>query len=204
MTSLDTLASKVKRQSLWAKIFFIATLLVIVVSIIVSFSLVSNLQNSQAQISEVVRNYRAFAELNNDLDDQLAAAQPNQEAELRITEFIPESEEITNLTRLFDSLFAEWNTPANPISNNSLSFGTSTFNQETMINILPITLTVSSSVNNFDRLLYTIETSGLPGSDLPFMDVQSISINLQGPAQTDEDVINYTITLNTYYAGNSG
>lgn len=198
IVAVDELTNKLKQQKLRTQLYVIASLFTIILSIGISWWLVGNFQTTQTTVSEIVQSYRGYANASKLLDDELAKlGEPKPLYEIR--DFLPAEENITKLTRQFDQIFADLSTINSPIRNTSLSFGSTEAIDELGIFVLPITLNLESSFENFSQFLNLIETSGLPGSELQFMNVESISLNLQGISQDSQNVLNYTVVLNTYF-----
>jgi len=189
-------ADKAKQKLFIAKAYLALTVVGIVLSIGSSFYIVNSKGSANLKIAEVMQDSRDFVNATSEIKIELAKRQ-SQSIKYELNTFLPADENLTTLTRTFDELFAQWNSTIEPIDNNSLVFGSSTIDEEKSLSILPVTLTLSSSLNNFHRFLQAIETSGLPGSNLRLMDVQSISLNL---GTTEEDgLINYTVNLSAYF-----
>ncbi len=198
IVAVDEITNKLKQQKLRTQLYVIASLFTIILSIGLSWWLVGNFQTTQTTVSEIVQSYRGYANASKELDDELAKlGEPKPLYE--ISDFLPAEENITKLTRQFDQIFADLSTTDSPIRNTSLSFGSTEAIDELGVFVLPITLTLESSFENFSQFLNLIETSGLPGSELQFMNVESISLNLQGISQDSQNVLNYTVVLNTYF-----
>lgn len=193
----DELQAKAKRKMLMAKLYLGIGVVVVVASIIGSYWIVSNRTQTTAEIAGYVKSNRDYSDASEQVADQLAIVRES-EPRYNLATYLPANEQLTNLTRQFDDLFIDWNEPGNEILNNSIVFGTSVVDAELGVSVLPVSLTIESSADNFQRFLQTVETSGLPGSGLRLMDVQSISINLANQ-DAEDSLLSYTINLNAYF-----
>lgn len=120
----------------------------------------------------------------------------------------PLEENYTDLTRLFDSFFQTNNTPFNPVFVSDIKFGQAKIDASSEYAVLPVTMTIAGTQDNFMKFLKFIETSGVLEDKTRLMDIRSISINFTGSSalaglvttQTSNlPMINVSIALNAYF-----
>lgn len=196
------LEGKAKRKLIIGQVYIGVTILIIIISIAASFYIVKNKGENAIEIAEYVKDNRTYNQQIKDLEAKIEIAK-NKPLRYELASFLPPEEQLTDLTRQFDNLFADWSSSGDFIENNNLSFGGARTDEENNISILPVTLNLTSSLDNFERFLHTIETSGLPGSELRLMDIQSISLSLASADTEEEETsskrIRYSVSLNAYY-----
>ncbi len=107
----------------------------------------------------------------------------------------PDSEDISSLTRAFDEFSVANNFSNNPFFISSINYNDSNESSDGKYMVLPFSMKVESSEDNFYKFLEYIETSGNLDNQVRLMGVDSISINLSG----DDDVLSYSLELNAYF-----
>jgi len=118
---------------------------------------------------------------------------------------LPAQEEYTKLTRVLDDFVIESNnTTLNPIFMGNISFGRSRIDTENGYAVLPFTLDLDTTRENFEKFLDFIENSGSR-----LMEVESISINFptqtaslfasSAQLQTKIPTISVNLSLNAYF-----
>ena len=129
----------------------------------------------------------------------------------QISAVYPNQDDYTTLTRQFDDYFTNANTAANPVFLSDLKYGEARVEPGKEYAILPVTMTLQTTRDNFDKFLQYVETSGALSTDgKRLMDISSISINfpvdnssVQTPAQPGVTLkpqeLNVTISLNAYF-----
>ena len=154
---------------------------------------VLNLQRSK---EKVITQYR---DLKTSFDTQFANL-------IKSLELVyPNDQNYTDMARMFDKFFNENNTQANPVFVSDLRFGQPKIDKDKAYAILPITLSLSGTRNNFDKFLRFIENSGTFEDGTRLMDIRSISMNftpLQESDKTDlnaQQLLNVSVSLNSYY-----
>jgi hypothetical protein len=199
LVKTEELKSQIKAKELLSKLFLGLGFLLIVVFVVVAVLLVKSKTKLNYEMANLVNVVSDYEVANRDLDVELQKFK-NKESAYELDTFLPVGESLTDLTRVFDRLFEAWNQPDSPMINNNLSFGQVSKNKELELSILPVTLNITSSKANFQRLLALVESSGTPGSALRAMDIQSISLNLSSDDNnTAAGQITYTVTLNAYF-----
>jgi len=122
----------------------------------------------------------------------------------------PLEEKYTELTRLFDQFFQANNSSFNPVFLSDIRFGQARYDANADYAILPVTMTISGTQDNFNKFLKFVENSGVLEDKTRLMDVRSISINFtsSGAAQTTATgtaaaqtvpTINVSVALNAYF-----
>lgn len=100
-----------------------------------------------------------------------------------ISVVLPADEEFTKLTRILDDfVIKNNNTTLNPIFMSNISFSRPRIDKENGYSILPFTLNLNTTRENFEKFLEFIENSGSLDNGVRLMEVDSISINF--PSQT--------------------
>lgn len=128
----------------------------------------------------------------------------------RIAMVLPPEEEYTKLTRILDDFVIENNnTTLNPIFMSNISFGRPSIDQENGYSVLPFTLDLDTTRENFEKFLEFIENSGSLENGIRLMEVDSISINFptktSSPFTTSADLqakiptINVNLSLKAYF-----
>jgi hypothetical protein len=122
---------------------------------------------------------------------------------------LPPEENYTELTRLLDKFFQDNN--INPIFVSDLKFSKPKVDATKEISILPFTMTISTTRDNFEKFLRFIGNSGSLEDKTRLMEIRSISINFQAPAATafasagttiaaaEIPLLNVSVSLNAYF-----
>lgn len=100
-----------------------------------------------------------------------------------IAEVFPGGEQYTPLTRLLDDFFKKNNRLGNPIIATDLQFSQTSEDADKRYLILPFTLNIESSEENFYRFLAFVESSGTLSDRIRLMDIESINLNF--PTEND-------------------
>ncbi len=123
---------------------------------------------------------------------------------------LPPEEEYTKLTRVLDDFVIESNnTTLNPIFMGNISFGSSRIDDENGYSVLPFTLDLETTRENFEKFLEFIENSGSLENGIRLMEVESINISFPtttaSPFATSADLqtkiptISVNLSLNAYF-----
>lgn len=150
------------------------------------------------------------ADINNSLDEAVSEYKTIEETHDTLKETVrneilkvfPEQEQYTELTRKLDEYFKSRNSTKNPLVANNLQYGSSRISEDGNYYILPITMTITSSLDNFYDFLSFISQSGSLSSQTRVMDIKSIKINFRSPGESSEsggEEINFNVQLNAYY-----
>lgn len=120
-----------------------------------------------------------------------------------LNEVIPIGEQYTDLTRQFDSFFAQHDSATNPIFQSSLRFGKGTkVDKMPNIGALPITMNIEGTRENFFAFLQFINQSGTQTSRTRLISINSIQLNFPDGGEVLENkrqVINFTVDMTAYY-----
>lgn len=120
-----------------------------------------------------------------------------------IKNVLPKGENYTNLTRELDAFFLGLSKTTNPIFVSNLQYGAAHSDESGKFSVLPITLTIESSKENFFKFLDYIENSGSLTSKVRLMTVESIRINFQKETKENsskvEESVSLNVNLNSYF-----
>ena len=120
---------------------------------------------------------------------------------------LPPEDAYKNLARLFDQFAQDNNLPANPFFISDLKFGVAYPDSQKEFSVMPVTMTVSTTKENFLKFLKFIESSGMLENKTRLMDVRSISMSFS-PSASDNStssltsspsLLNVTVSLNAYF-----
>lgn len=120
-----------------------------------------------------------------------------------INEILPDDENYTDLTRLFDDFFAELDRPGNPILSSSLRFGKGA-PEKTLpgLSVLPASMNLEATRDNFFRFLDFVNQSGSLDNGRRLMEINSIQLNFPEEGEVLQDptqLINFTVDMTAYY-----
>lgn len=187
---------EIQKANFISRAFLIASIIILISTAIISYYIVQVKGEESIMIAELLVESEGLR-INTEQWKQNLKIAEGQRINPNLATYLPTSDDYTHLTRLFDDLFEQWDTPSNPIIGNSLVYGRSAIDEGNDLAVLPVTLAVTSSVENFAKLLATLEASGLPDSNFRLIDIQSIALNLS--SNTDDNTISYTLSLNAYF-----
>lgn len=123
--------------------------------------------------------------------------------EKKIASILPEDENYTELTRLFDDYFAQHDTAINPMFQSSLRFGKgSPLEAVPEVSALPISMNVESTRDNFLKFLDFVNETGSLETGSRLMSINSIQLNFPDEGEVIKDPnqkINFTVDMNAYY-----
>lgn len=120
----------------------------------------------------------------------------------------PLEEDYTQLTRDLDKFFQETNSSINPIFASDLKFSIARIDETHDYAILPFTMTVSGTRENFEKFMHYIENSGSLEDRTRLMEITSISINFPAqpasafevsPAAPEIPTLNIAVSMNAYF-----
>lgn len=114
-------------------------------------------------------------------DQYLEIKESNKETAEKIDKEIvsvfPPREQYTELTRLLDGFFKKYNRANDPIVATDLQFEQPHEDTNKQYVVLPFSVSIESSEDNFYRFLAYIETSGSLAGKVRLMDAQSIALS---------------------------
>lgn len=88
----------------------------------------------------------------------------------------PTSEDITTLTRLFDTFSVQNNFPTNPFFIGNINYEAATAAEGTTYRYVPVNLSLTASRKNLDKFIEFIETSGSLESGVRLMSIDDMRI----------------------------
>ncbi len=88
----------------------------------------------------------------------------------------PTTEDITSLTRLFDTFSVQNNFPTNPFFIGNINYEKAVNVEGTTYRYVPVNIALTSSRKNFDKFIEFIETSGSLESGVRLMSIDNIRI----------------------------
>lgn len=116
----------------------------------------------------------------------------------------PAEGDYTSLTRLLDDFFKKNNTSKNPIVATDLQFEQPTEDDKKLFTILPFSMNIESSEENFYRFLAFAESSGTLSGKIRLMDIQSIQLNFPSEEeQTAKKSIRFNVKMSAYSQKNN-
>ncbi|MEK7544804.1 MAG: hypothetical protein AAB551_01605 [Patescibacteria group bacterium] len=131
---------------------------------------------------------------------QDAALKSDQE----LTSVFPAEADYTSLTRLLDDFFKKNNTSKNPIIATDLQFDQPAEDDKKQFTILPFSMNIESSEENFYRFLAFAESSGTLKGKIRLMDIQSIQLNFPTEEeQTLKKSIRFNVKMSAYSQKNN-
>ena len=155
-----------------------------------------DLQSAEKQISA---DYAAIKDVYEENFDTIRTS---------IEQVYPSEEYYTRLTRLLDNYVIMNNqTTLNPIFMSDLRFSSPRIDKENDYAILPFTLTLSTSRDNFEKFLAFVENSGSLEEGVRLMDIRSITMSLPSSevstfgstVESDIPLMNVSMSLNAYF-----
>ncbi|PKL36628.1 hypothetical protein CVV38_01860 [Candidatus Peregrinibacteria bacterium HGW-Peregrinibacteria-1] len=151
-----------------------------------SDELISNLEleaaTERAQYESVKGEFSAFLEsLNKKMEN-----------------IFPVADNYILLTRQFDYIEDSFATLTNTFQISNLVFSEPVYLED--YSILPVRVTIASSLVNFDNFLKLIENSGDFDAETRLMDLTSVRLSFPSGANTkNNEIINFTVSLNAYF-----
>ncbi|EKD63993.1 MAG: hypothetical protein ACD_51C00107G0002 [uncultured bacterium] len=133
--------------------------------------------------SEITEAKLLFQETNSVKNDNLASV-------------FPASEDLTSLTRAFDEFSTENNFSNSPFFISSISYQDSEASIDGAYMILPFTIKVESSKDNFYEFLDYIGSSGNLDSGIRLMDITNVSSTF---VEDENDNISFSLSVNAYF-----
>ncbi len=164
-----------------------------------------------SELSEVKANVLAFDKVEGKLSKELSdssvdyATNVEMYTERRaehlaeLNKVFPAEAEKTNFTRFIDDYFFRNNFLSNEIFLKSMVYGSPSATEDYFV--LPVSMSITSSRNNFMNFLKYVESSGALQSNVRVMDIKSIDVSFREDDSKDR-VYDYRISLNLYYQNN--
>lgn len=114
----------------------------------------------------------------------------------------PSDEMYTALTRAIEDFCKKNDSSTNPLFPSDLKFGQVRYDQNKEYGVLPFTLTLSTTKENFSKFLRFVENSGSLDDGSRLLDVNSISISFNGKQNAEQgtaELLNVSLALNAYF-----
>lgn len=120
----------------------------------------------------------------------------------------PTQENYTDLTRQLDVWFKDNNTPFDPVFMSNIQYGQARYDNAVDYAVLPVTMSITGSQDNFMKFLTYIENSGTLADKTRLMDVRSISINFSSSSDNatgqtgtaaSKPTLDVSLGLNAYF-----
>lgn len=132
----------------------------------------------------------------------------NKEIEDKLSVIFPETDEYTELTRQMDGIEEDLSSPKNPFEISSIKYNNVVKTDK--YSILPFSMNIRASTENFEEFLHKVENSGSLLDQIRLMDIDSIRLNFGqsgsgagggfGVSGSDEEeAITFTVQINAYY-----
>jgi len=168
------------------------------------------LNDAQAQVTPLQTtaddSTSAFGDLKKQADTDTA------EISNKIQGVYPSDQNYTALTKMLDDFFTANDKPDNRIFENSLSFSAPLIDAKNEYAVLPFTMSILTSRDNFEKFLRYVDSSGDLEGSVRLMDIKSISLSLpavapetaegQAPesqaAESANDLI-VSLSMNSYF-----
>jgi len=136
------------------------------------------------------------------LDSQIAEAktvfqETNDSKNSDIADVLPSDEDITSLTRAFDDFSVDNNFSNNPFFISSITYNDSTESDTGTYMMLPLSVKVESSEDNFYKFLEYIENSGNLDNRVRLMDITDVSTTFV--EDEDSNTISFSLNINAYF-----
>lgn len=114
-----------------------------------------------------------------------------------IADVLPEDEDINSLTRSFDEFAVENNFSNNPFFISSITYNDSEESETGAYSILPLSIDVEGSEDNFYKFLEYIENSGNLDTHVRLMDITGVSTTFVEDEETG--TISFSLEINAYF-----
>jgi len=122
--------------------------------------------------------------------------------EENLIEVYPMKEDYTALTRAFDTYESSTHRKNNPFVISNIDYQDVQQDDETNANYLPLRMSISSSLENFQNFMYYVENSGSLTDKTRLMDIQSIRLNFAEISEDEEsgkEIINFSVKIHAYF-----
>ncbi len=151
--------------------------------------------NEDIQVS-VIKAQEDISDLEGSVTEaKLVFQETNTAKSEEVAGVFPDGEDLNSLTRAFDEFAVENNFSNNPFFISSISYQESVDSEDSQYMVLPFSMKVESSEDNFYKFLEYIETSGSLDNQIRLMAIDNVSISLGG----EDDVLSYSLELNAYF-----
>lgn len=151
-------------------------------------ALQSQLSNLTTESTQLANDYQGIKKGANAVRETSAQA---------LTQVFPTSENLSDLTRLFDSFSVKNNFTSNPFFISSVTYQEPQQPDGAFYQYIPVSMQVTSSRKNLSKFLEYVENSGSLEAEIRLMSVENLSISYPKEYGDTYDV---QINLNAYFA----
>ncbi|MBI4975076.1 hypothetical protein HZC20_00190 [Candidatus Peregrinibacteria bacterium] len=124
-----------------------------------------------------------------------------KEIEERLKEVFPLGDDYTNLTRKLDIFEGNLSKKNDPFEISSIEYQAPV--KTSNYSMLPLTMNIRSSKENFKKFLHSVENSGSLKDRVRLMDISSIRLNFEEKSdqkdKTAPEIITFTVQINAYF-----
>ncbi|MCD6109531.1 hypothetical protein J7J83_02125 [bacterium] len=186
--------------------------LAIIVAVFLAYYLYTNIttyieiKNETASLKNL---HGALTTTDKRLDDEVNKTKTENEDLMKaiadeVDYVFPETEKHTLLTRTLESFSNNLNRTKDPFIISNLQYLKPVKSEDESLMILPFTMTIHSSHDNFIKFLEYIENSGTLTDKTRLLNIKSIVINFVAPEGTQKntsgkDEINFNVAMNSYF-----
>jgi len=195
-----------------AHIFQLLTVVVLVAAGVYGYFQYQKLAEAQTSLNDAQAQ---MAQLQTTADDSTSAfGDLKKQADTNAAEIInkiqaiyPSDQNYTALTKMLDDFFTANDKPDNRIFENSLSFSAPITDAKNEYAILPFSMSILASRDNFEKLLRYVDGSGDLEGTVRLMDIKSISLSLpseaagtaEGQAAEVANDLSVSLSMNSYF-----
>lgn len=155
----------------------------------------SDIENAKTQIAKFQEQKEKVHGAYADALNRSKATQ--SEIKKRLEAIMPYDEAFTDLTRELDNFFEKNYKPNEVFIAGSLNFGKPTIPKEDVgYAILPFSMNIESSLENFNKFLEFVTKSGTLESMTRLMDIESIRLNFGGE---EKEKITFSVNMRAYF-----
>lgn len=207
------LEKKIKRTLKRAKIYVLLSIVILAGVLYYSFTQYVNFRDMQASIATGRQLLSALKIQSADLTTEYNFAKEEYivkqtERAEEISAVFPKNEALHALTTSLEKYFIDNNTGNNRIFLTSIKYAQAIApktkdQQEANYMVLPVTLSIQSSQDNFMKFLKYLENSGSFEGKTRLMSLQSISFSVPEEKESEKsegaDTLGFTLTIHAYY-----
>ncbi len=187
--------------------YTVMTLLVLIVAGVYGFFQYQKLAEAKTALSDGQTNLSEMQAFESQISGQyttLNAAFYEDFRDVRdaINGVMPEEENYTKITQNLDAFVIDLNRKSPSIFMSNLKFSKGRLDKENGYAVLPFTMTLSTSRDNFERMLQYAENSGSLENASRLLDVRSITLNFPGQGGTalaGDNLLDVSLSVNAYF-----
>ena len=198
-----------KSRQFQVRLYGILSIILILIMGYYSYTNVSKMLDMRGKISTYNQLHNSLSETDGRLDDELSTTKEEnselvQKIQSELEYVLPPTENHTELTRTLEAFANDVHRTKNPFVINSLQYQSPQAAEEGNYNILPFTLSIHSSYDNFFKFLEYVSNSGTLSDKTRLIDIQQIVINFVSPQGTQgnlsgQDEINFNVSMQAYF-----